>query len=567
MPAPNTSRAWIEIRDDRRRVVTLALSAEGVTVGGGSNADITLPELSERTLVRAQPGDGAVELTLLAGPDERWGKFVSASAGERVTLGPYALLIGAPKKTKKDPTRELVLRAGGDALVVNAPYLVVRAPENGPERRVEIPEGGLVIGKNPECDLVLTDTYVSGRHAMIEARAGRLTLRDLASRNGTFLDGARVEASEIGQGQEIVLGRTSIRVASERTEEAIEPAPPIPGLAGESATMRRVAAVARRVAATDVTVLLTGETGTGKEVVARAIHRLSPRADGPFIPVNCGAIPKELIESELFGHVRGAFSGANADRKGLFPLAAGGTIFLDEIGELPPDAQTRLLRVLDDGHVRPLGAEREIFCDARVVAATNRDLSILAGDGKFREDLLYRLRMIEIALPPLRERGEDIPAIARHLLEREAAALGRSNPGFTSEALARLRAYDFPGNVREMRAALVHALVMTDVGPIDAADLVFVRGAAAPRDPDRTEQSRAEQSRDRQGAGGPARAGTELNPQSSILDPPSPLESAERDAILRALAHAPTRKAAARTLGIAPSTLYQKIRKYGLEDR
>ncbi|MCZ7585226.1 MAG: sigma 54-interacting transcriptional regulator [Deltaproteobacteria bacterium] len=296
----------------------------------------------------------------------------------------------------------------------------------------------------------------------------------------------------------------------------------MPGLVGDSDAMRRVVALAHRVAPTNVTVLIEGETGTGKEVIARGLHRLSDRADGPFIALNCGAIPKELLESELFGHVRGAFSGANRDRKGMFALASGGTVFLDEIGEMPQDAQVRLLRFLDDHRVRPVGSEHETQCDVRVLAATNRNLDDLLREGKFRDDLLYRLRHIAIDLPPLRERRGDVELIAKYVLEKEAEAHNRANPGFTDAAHERLRAHDWPGNVRELKACVVRALIMTPAGrPIDAGDL----------------QLRREGTRQL-----------------------ATLEDVERDAIRRALSEEDTREKAAKRLGIAASTLYEKIK-------
>jgi DNA-binding NtrC family response regulator len=256
------------------------------------------------------------------------------------------------------------------------------------------------------------------------------------------------------------------------------------GLIGESAAIRDVARVVRRAAPTDATVLITGESGTGKEVVARALHAESRRRAGPFVALNCSALPGELVESELFGHLKGAFTGADRDREGLFEAADGGTLFLDEIGDLALPAQAKLLRALEERQVTRVGATRPTAVDVRVVAATHRPLDRLAADGTFREDLLYRLRVITLHLPPLRERREDVPAIALHFLAEMAARHGRPVRGLCEGARRALLAYDWPGNVRELRNALERAVVMAEGEEIEAADLpAQVTASAAPLGP------------------------------------------------------------------------------------
>ncbi len=219
---------------------------------------------------------------------------------------------------------------------------------------------------------------------------------------------------------------------------------------GDSPAMQRVFDVTQKVAETDATVLLAGETGTGKDLVARAIHYSGPRKDQRFVAQNCAALPDTLLESELFGHKRGAFTGAHADKKGLFEVADGGTIFLDEVAETEPGMQVRLLRVLQDGEIRPLGSSETINVDVRVVAATNRDLRREVEEGRFREDLYYRLRVVEITLPALCERRQDIPALAHHFLDKVSPRMGRKLAGFTNAAMDRLVAHDWRGNVREL---------------------------------------------------------------------------------------------------------------------
>jgi transcriptional regulator with PAS, ATPase and Fis domain len=240
--------------------------------------------------------------------------------------------------------------------------------------------------------------------------------------------------------------------------------------------------VIEKVAQTDATVLISGETGTGKELVARAIHYAGSRKDKHFVAQNCGALPDTLLESELFGHKRGAFTGAHTDKRGLFETAHGGTIFLDEIGETEPGMQVRLLRVLQDGEIRPLGSSETRKVDVRVVAATNRDLRKEVQEGRFREDLYYRLRVVEITLPPLRERLEDVPALAHHFLDRANERMNRRLGGFTNAAMDRLTGYNWSGNVRELENEIERAVALAggDEGMLGAEMLSeHVRGDAA----------------------------------------------------------------------------------------
>ncbi len=251
---------------------------------------------------------------------------------------------------------------------------------------------------------------------------------------------------------------------------------------GGGASMERVFDVMEKVAATTATVLITGETGTGKDLVARAIHYASPRKDGRFVAQNCGALPDTLLESELFGHRRGAFTGAHQDKKGLFELAHGGTIFLDEIGETNPGMQVRLLRVLQDGEVRPLGASETRKIDVRVIAATNRDLRKMVDEGDFREDLFYRLRVVEMPLPPLRDRRDDIPALAEHFLETAAEKMKSTLRGFTQPAMNRLLAYPWPGNVRELENEIERVVALSGDADAVTADMLTdqVRSVSRP---------------------------------------------------------------------------------------
>src|SRR3989338_5277668 len=252
-------------------------------------------------------------------------------------------------------------------------------------------------------------------------------------------------------------------------------------LVGNSVPMQRVKEIIGKVAGTDSPVLIEGESGTGKELVAAAIHRLSSRAKGPFMPVNCSAIPEDLLESEVFGHVRGAFSGAVSGARGLFRGGNEGTIFLDEIAELSPTLQVKLLRVLQEMQVRPVGSTKAYPVDVRVIAATNRDLDRTIAEGRFRQDLYYRLNVVRVTLPPLRARHEDIPALVNHFIRRFNRRFRRDVRGITPEALAALEVYDFPGNVRELENLIERAYAMGARDQITLADLPsLTTGVAAP---------------------------------------------------------------------------------------
>jgi DNA-binding NtrC family response regulator len=284
-------------------------------------------------------------------------------------------------------------------------------------------------------------------------------VRDLQSKNGTFVNGVRVQEAVLDRPGPLELGKVVLRVSWHDDDAgAAGEADTFAGIVGVAPAMRRVFGLLARVAPTTSTVLLLGETGTGKEAFAQALHRASPRAAAPFVVVDCGAIAPQLIESELFGHVKGAFTGATSDRKGAFQAADGGTLFLDEIGELPLELQPRLLRALEAGTVKRLGDTSSRQVDVRVVAATHRDLHAEVKQGRFRQDLLFRLDVVTVRIPPLRERREDLPLLVKHFV----AQLGRPDFALSPPALARLQAWSWPGNVRELRNVLERALVSDD---------------------------------------------------------------------------------------------------------
>ncbi len=334
-------------------------------------------------------------------------------------------------------------------------WMVEVQDEDG-ARCYPLTDSPLVFGTSLQCDVRLFDPTVSQRHCSLEVGPGGVRVADLHSRNGTFVGNARIREAWAGEGAAVSIGRSSL-VCRPQLELLHEGgvADPLPGLVGGSVVMRRLSALVRRLARLSAPVLVSGETGTGKELVAHALHALGPRVEHPFVPINVAALPRELVESELFGHERGAFTGAVRKRLGAFAEAAYGTIFLDEIGELPLDAQPKLLRALDGYDVRRVGGSAGAL-HARLVAATHVALFDCVEQGTFRRDLFHRLEVFAVRVPPLRERRGDIAALARHFLKRMEPEYGRV--ALAPSALARLVAYDWPGNVRELRNVLYRAL-------------------------------------------------------------------------------------------------------------
>jgi two-component system response regulator HydG len=308
------------------------------------------------------------------------------------------------------------------------------------------------------------------------------------------------------------------------------------GLVGDSEPMRRVREQIRKVAATDATVLVLGESGTGKELVARAIHAASARRDGPFVTVSCAALPESLLESELFGHEKGSFTGAVKRKLGRFELADGGTLFLDEVAEIPPAVQVKILRVLQERQFERVGGEETIDVSVRLVSATHRDLKRLVAEGRFREDLFYRLHVVPLLLPALRERPGDVPILANHFLQRLAPRVGRRLSGFAPEALAKLERHAWPGNVRELENVIEQALVFAEGELVQPGDLPGVNDGM-----------------------GALPVPTGDRPLPEILD------DLERRILVAAYDRARGVKAeTARLLGISPGALYYKLEKYGL---
>ena len=349
--------------------------------------------------------------------------------------------------------------------VLSVDLVVVDGPGRG--QRASFCAGAARVGTAQGNELRLGDPTVSRLHCELRVRPDGIALRDRGSTNGTFVGGVRVRDADVPAGALVRVGGTTFRVdvGDEPAFVEVSASPAFGELVGESLEMRRLYAVLERVAPTDTTLLIEGETGTGKDVVARSLHAASRRAKGPFVPIDCGAIPESLIESELFGHVRGAFSGATSDRKGVFEEADGGTLFLDEIGEMPLSLQPKLLRAIETRTIRRVGSPASRPIDVRLCAATNRQLARCVNEGTFREDLYYRLAVVEVTLPPLRARPEDIPALAQHFHRKLAPGAGDLPDRF----LERLAARSWPGNVRELRNFIERSVSLGFVAQSSAA--------------------------------------------------------------------------------------------------
>lgn len=351
------------------------------------------------------------------------------------------------------------------------------------------------------------------------------------------------------------LVQNALRLGEERRAHAVEGGTNASRLLGESSLMQALRATISKVARSQAPVYISGESGVGKELVARLIHEQGPRASGPFVPVNCGAIPTELMESEFFGHKKGSFTGATADKEGLFQSAHGGTLFLDEVAELPLHMQVKLLRVIQEKSVRPVGANVESPVDVRILSATHKNLAQLVEEGRFRHDLFYRINVIELIVPPLRQRKGDIAGLAQAVLARLAAELGESAPEIRPEAMARLTDYPFPGNVRELENILERALALSDGNGITAEDL---RLPTVREQPDAAPDPYA---------GAMARSPFVTGQQPAVpTDLPDYIERMERDVLVKALEECRYNKTrAAAKLGITFRALRYKLKKLGIE--
>jgi DNA-binding NtrC family response regulator len=512
-------------------------------IGRSPDCDVSLPDpaLSRVQAVVERRADG-FHLVDHSGRGTRLGDAEVAEApltdGAEVALGAWRALFRAAPPSGVESTRTGQTRLR-QALPPTgaAPAARIRIKERGRERWQLVPRAGLTVGTLPDNDVVLSDPFVSSRHLRIEPRAGRWYLADLGSTNGTLLGGTRVERAELPFGLPMQLGDAELLLEPPVASDTARPLV-FEQMVSSDPGMRRVFELVERVAPSDAAVAILGDTGTGKELVARALHARSPRAAGPFIPVNCSAIAETLIESELFGHEKGAFSGAERLRKGAFEEAHGGTIFLDEIGELPVDLQAKLLRTLELGEVKRVGASRPITVDVRVVAATHRDLRAQVRTGRFREDLFYRLCVVPVTVPPLRQRRGDARLLAETFLS--AASPRGLALRWSEEALARLEGYDWPGNVRQLRNVVQRALLFRGEGQVVPASAVVFEDT-------------------RSGSG-------DTGDDDTLYVRGLTMEEVEREAIRLSLRrHRGQRSAVVRELKIAKSTVLKRIGQWSLQ--
>jgi DNA-binding NtrC family response regulator len=458
-------------------VLRFNLESQRVVLGRGEKCDVVLPDPDvSRQQVALELKDGKCLLEDLSGKSTLvMGKKMSKGElpdGGDIALGQWRAVYRASAGAASDATQ---LGEGTQVEKRDAPRefpMQVRQRSRHRESVHKLKDVSFTVGKDDGNDLVLKDGFVSGRHVKVTRREGRFFVVDHTSTNGTWVGNARIYEAEVPLYTCLRVGETELVLepqgAGERRDDAFL------GIIGADPAMRQLAELVERVAPSQAAVAIFGESGTGKELVARAVHTRSPRAEKAFIPVNCAAISKELIESELFGHEKGAFTNAVQARAGAFEEADGGTLFLDEIGELPLDLQAKLLRALESGEIKRVGASRPQIVDVRIVAATNRDLMQEVRRGRFREDLYYRLCVIPLTLPSLRSRKGDIAALVEHFLKM----FGPKNQTvhITPDAMSKLEGHSWKGNVRELRNVVHRALLLRKGPTIEASDLTFDQG-------------------------------------------------------------------------------------------
>jgi DNA-binding NtrC family response regulator len=525
-------------------VLRLPLDRNRVVLGRGERSDVVLPDpdVSRQQVALAWDGvqvtlqDLSGKGTLVGGEPVTQGVLAD---GQDLTLGQWRAIyrehaasepdeathVGQGTRTEHQP------RAGA----TRWGPVQVRVRQGSSDTVHRLQSESFTVGTDPACDLCINDRFVSGRHLRVTRSETGFLVHDQQSTNGTFVGTVRLFQGEVPLGGSVRLGETELHLepATGKKESAA-----FEGLIGTDPSVRQLVDLIERVAPSSAAVAIFGESGTGKELVAHALHKRSPRAQAAFIPVNCAAISRELIESELFGHEKGAFTGAAAGRKGAFEEADGGTLFLDEIGELPLDLQAKLLRALESGEIKRVGASRPMNVDVRVVAATNRDLLTASREGKFREDLYYRLCVIPLHLPPLRNRRGDLPAIAEHFV-RAFSPRGQT-VRLAPAAAERLANHHWPGNVRELRNVIHRALLLRKGPMIEATDLTF------------------DQERN-------AETGLVVQDLPPGMTLEQMLEKLERQIIEGALRrYNNNRERVARELGVARSTLFKRLKQWGM---
>ncbi|MBN1960903.1 MAG: sigma 54-interacting transcriptional regulator [Deltaproteobacteria bacterium] len=538
----------IALSNADRTIMWRTIDTGLTTIGRNSECDLCIPDNEVPPMLAVLRNDGDT-LTLINRNDD--GTSVGNQIikeeyrlgdGDSIKIGPITGTIhyqeDKEKSTKNMSTRTLSQNIISREQNNDEIHAWLSVPEVFPGEIFTIDTQGIGIGSDTSNDIVLTDPYVSSFHARLTIINNRVIVRDLGSRNGVFVGDRKVLEGEVPSGVQLRLGRTILLITSgsaneETINRSVRDTRP---LIGKSKIMDDLRERIHRVAVASAPVLITGDTGTGKEVVARLIAALSPRVTKNFHAINCGALGRSLIESELFGHEKGAFTGAIARKIGAFEAANGGTLFLDEIGELPIELQPQLLRVLETGEVRRVGAVDSFKVDVRLLAATNRGLEQEIEFGNFREDLYHRLHVLVLKLPNLQQRKEDIPELTQHFI------IELTPPGeqlkITEKAIAKLIEHQWPGNVRELRNVIQRAVLMRRGDIIDDEDITFATSTLSSR------------------------------VQTASATRKRTLQELEREAIIAELVrHNGSKTEAAVALGLSRSTIHRKIEEHGLDVR
>lgn len=545
----------LDVSRNGRLPMRFPLSTHRVTLGASGECDLSLSGDSivqdVHVILDRSHGTWQVEAVDQAPVYLNGVGMTAATAlavGDRLSIGSWTIELKLATPIETPDEDELYLKGHTKVLsaserpLMRGPFVLRWLDRDGNPMAYKLKDDRVIIGKSSLCDVVLTDEYVSGRHCELFYTGDSYVLRDLDSTNGTLVNELRVKEIRLEEGAEIQCGKTKLMlVAIERGRRSRDRRHPwtIP-LLGQSSAFENLAQQIERIAPLPQNVFIHGETGTGKELVAAALHELSQRKSHPFIALNCGAISKELMESELFGHEKGAFTGAQQRRIGAFELAAGGTLFLDEVGELPIDLQPKLLRVLETGRFRRVGGRDELKVDVRVFSATHRDLGEAIRMGRFREDLYYRLYILPVELPALRQRLEDIPLLVDFFISQACPA--DRHIEVAREVYTLLKTHEWPGNVRELRNLVYRALAFCDGGALKQEHIL------------------------------PFFTPTRIQPSADPLNATqlllSPIKQKEREAIVEILktCHG-NQSLAAKKLGIGRTTLYYKIKEYGIDMR
>jgi len=525
-----------------KELISQPIGPEAVTIGRAPESTLQLvdPAIS-RNHCRIEQTDGSIVLT----DESRNGTFINGSVvqsakltnGDQIAVGPWSIRVqrDEPKNDitvvdHNQPTRILAFDDESKTLVEDALTIAV-SDTTGKKHSFRFSQQEVNLGTHPQSDIVIDDDYVSRQHCKLVLKDDATLLVDLGSTNGTFVDDVRIDKIALNGKGAFKIGKTNVIFERVALQEQITPSEKtqMGDMLGTSRSMREVFGLISKAAPAEITVCIVGESGTGKDLAAKELHKQSARKGKPFIALNCGALPPTIIESMLFGHERGAFTGAVEQHPGVFEQADGGTLFLDEIGEMDIGLQTRLLRVLEDGSVRRLGGKQDISVNVRLVVATHRDLKQLIAEEMFREDLFYRLYVIPLHLPPLRDRRDDIPQLAEHFLSIHAPK-GRKIQ-LAESAVEKLMEHDWPGNVRELKNTLARTIIMAHGDLIKDDDVMFI---SSPYSTPRKES----------------------------------LVGQERDAIVAALKKARGNKTkAAKHLKIARSTISYKIGRYGIDPK